>query len=280
MMRVSLILALGLSAAPLAAQQNDDPLAGAEVVFLGEQHDNPGHHARQAEIVERLQPAAVVYEMLTAEQAAEVTPELISDAEAMAETLNWAESGWPDFEMYHPIFAAAPEAAVYGAQVPRDEARGLSDTGLARAFGEGAGFYGLDEDLPPEMQAAREELQMAAHCDALPAEVVPQMVDIQRLRDARLAETALLALTEHGTPVVVITGNGHARKDWGAPALIDMAAPEVSVASLGQAETGSGAPDGGFDMVEESEPVERDDPCAAFEQAPGTDDETAETPGN
>jgi hypothetical protein len=25
---------------------------------------------------------------------------------------------WPDFSMYHPIFTAAPEAAIYGALVP------------------------------------------------------------------------------------------------------------------------------------------------------------------
>lgn len=111
---------------------------------------------------------------------------------------------------------------------------------------------------------------MAAHCDALPIEMLPMMVDIQRLRDARLAETALSAYADLGGPVVVITGNGHARRDWGAPALVERAAGEVTVAALGQGETsgdaeGMDAPDGSFDLVEDAAPAERDDPCEDFQ---------------
>jgi uncharacterized iron-regulated protein len=241
----------------------------AQVVFLGERHDNPGHHARQAELVAELQPVALVFEMLTAEQAARVTPDLRADAAALAEALGWADSGWPDFAMYHPIFTAAPEAVIYGAQMPREEARAVRDASPAEVFGQSAGFYGLDQPLPPEQQAAREELQRAAHCDALPPDMLPMMVNIQRLRDARLAEVALEAWAEHGGPVVVITGNGHARADWGAPALLRFAAPEVSVAALGQGETGRGAPEGRFDALEESAPVDRGDPCAEFEAPEG-----------
>lgn len=94
--------------------------------------------------------------------------------------------------------------------------------------------------------------------------MLPVMVDIQRLRDASLAEAALTALAVHGAPVVVITGNGHARPDWGAPAMIASAEPDVSVFSLGQAEEGGPKLDQGFDMVEIAPPVDRGDPCAAF----------------
>ena len=66
-----------------------------------------------------------------------------------------------------------------------------------------------------------------------------------------------------------ITGNGHARKDWGAPAALAHVAPEVSAQSLGQGETPTGAPEGGFDAVEITDPVEREDPCAAFAKEEG-----------
>jgi hypothetical protein len=36
--------------------------------------------------------------------------------------------------------------------------------------------------------------------------------------------------------VVIITGNGHARTDWGVPALLAVAAPDVTVFALGQFE--------------------------------------------
>ncbi|MCK0149987.1 ChaN family lipoprotein [Marivita sp. S6314] len=237
---------------------------GADVVFLGELHDNPGHHARQADYVVALQPTALVFEMLTQAQANLVTPDLVADEVALEAALGWADSGWPDFSMYYPIFAAAPEAAVFGAAVPRETAKGVMETGVVAAFrGDGA-RYGLTTPLPEDQQATREALQLSAHCDAMPQEMLPLMVDIQRLRDAELAYSAVQAFEAYGGPVVVITGNGHARLDWGAPVYLMEAAPGVRIAALGQAEDGAGAPLGAFDLVETSPPADRGDPCEAF----------------
>lgn len=246
-------------AAPAVAQD-----LTSQVLFLGEQHDNAAHHLRQAELVAELAPRALVYEMLTPEQADSVTPGLIGDAAALEATLGWTDSGWPDFSMYHPIFAAAPYAAVVGAAVPRDRARQVMSDGIVTAFGDQAARFGLDQPLPAEQQEAREALQLAAHCDAMPPEMLPIMVDIQRFRDARLAQAALDALRTHGAPVVVITGNGHARIDWGAPAALALAAPEVTIFALGQGEVSMGAPQGRFDSVEIGPDVDRGDPCEAF----------------
>lgn len=231
-------------------------------MFLGENHDNPRHHARQAEITADITPGAIVWEMLTQEQADRITPALIPNATALEATLGWTASGWPDFSMYHPIFMAAPGARHYGAAIPRDAARAaMSD--VAGAFVADPVRFGLASPLDPDQQAAREALQLAAHCDALPAEMLPMMVDVQRLRDAELARVAMLALIDTGGPVVVITGNGHARTDWGAPAVLRRATPGLSVVALGQGEDGS-PPPGTFDLVEDAPSVPRDDPCEAF----------------
>ena len=235
----------------------------ADVVFLGELHDNPGHHVRQAEYVAELGPTALVFEMLTQAQADLVTPELIADETALETALGWDESGWPDFAMYYPIFAAAPDAAYFGAAVPRDAARQAMSDGVGTAFRGDATVFGLLDPLPETQQAAREALQLAAHCDAMPQEMLPVMVDIQRLRDAELAYSAVQAFEAYGGPVVVITGNGHARKDRGVPAMLKRARPGLRVFALGQAE-GEGTPPGRFDLVVSSRPVDREDPCAAF----------------
>ncbi|SLN14505.1 hypothetical protein ROJ8625_00459 [Roseivivax jejudonensis] len=240
-------------------------LSGADIVFLGEQHDNPSHHARQADLVADIAPTALVFEMLTEAQAAVVEPYLIADPDALAAALDWANSGWPDFSLYHPIFVAAPDAAIYGAALPREDARRVMQDTIADVFGPGADAYGLTTPLPPETQGAREAMQAEAHCDALPDEMLPMMVDIQRLRDALIARAALTALDEAGAPVVVITGNGHARTEWGAPAYVARVAPEVTTAALGQGEPAHGDPDGSFDQVEMGEDVDRGDPCAAFD---------------
>lgn len=259
----ALFLSLLLLAAP-AALAVGGVFTGADVVLLGEQHDNPHHHMRQAKIVSELQPSAVVYEMLTPEQAARATPDLISSQAGLEAALGWNESGWPDFEMYYPIFAAAPKARIYGAAIPRQKAHEVMQSGIGSVFSGDLARFGLDRPLDSESQERREILQAEAHCNALPEDMLPIMVEIQRLRDAELARVALQALEDTGGPVVVITGNGHARADWGAPAFLRRVAPGLRVATLGQGETASGPPSGDFDMVEIGPDVDRGDPCAAF----------------
>ena len=46
-------------------------MAAVDVVILGEVHDNPEHHENQRYVLNALKPRAVVWEMLTPEQAAE-----------------------------------------------------------------------------------------------------------------------------------------------------------------------------------------------------------------
>src|SRR6056297_678930 len=63
-------------AAPAFSERLSDLAAfdpgSADIVILGEVHDNRAHHEAQAELVARIEPAAVVFEMLTPEQAATV----------------------------------------------------------------------------------------------------------------------------------------------------------------------------------------------------------------
>lgn len=260
----SLILVSALPAA--AAQIGADDLAslpGADIVFLGEVHDNPVHHIHQEQAINSLRPAALVFEMLTVDQAARLTSPLPPKAELRA-LLDWDNSGWPDFAMYYPLFKAAPEAAVFGAALPRHEVRAAMSGALSDAFPGDAARFELDTDLPPDQQAARQDLQARAHCDALPETLLPGMVAVQRLRDALLAEAALRAYAQTGGPVAVITGTGHARNDWGAPAALERAAPALEILSIGQFESVPETPPP-HDMWLVTDPYPRPDPCAAFQ---------------
>lgn len=234
----------------------------AQIVILGEQHDNPDHHVRQAAWVAALNPRAMVFEMLTSEQIPDAAAQWETQAELDA-LLGWTGSGWPSFDMYFPIFAAAPDAVLYGAGVPRAALRSALEKPLSAH--PLAADYALDQPADPAEQAKREQLQADAHCGALPEEMLPMMVDAQRLRDVTLADAALTALEQGGGPVVVITGNGHARADWGVPAFIARANPDVRVFSLAQGEDGA-AVQGAFSATLDAPAPERGDPCAAFRQ--------------
>lgn len=265
MKRTASILYLAGTLAAGAAQIGPDDLSAlpaADVVILGEVHDNPAHHQHQTAAVQALAPTALVFEMLDPDQAARITPALRGDAEKLAEALGWAQSGWPDFAMYHPIIAAS-DAPVYGGALARTQVRDAVGQGAAAAFGDGAAEFGLTDPLPEDQQTARETLQQEAHCNALPPELLPGMVDAQRVRDAGLARAVRRALADTGGPVAVITGNGHARFDWGIPAALSVAAPDATVLSIAQFEA---APEGDqpFDLWLVTEPAPRDDPCAAF----------------
>jgi uncharacterized iron-regulated protein len=259
--------ALALATGPALAQSTPSDIlsaaTAAEVVILGEVHDNPAHHTLQAEVLRGLSPSAIVFEMISAEEAALVTPDLAADAVALSAALDWANSGWPDFAYYAPLFAFGTEVPIYGAGIGREAAQGAFAEGAAAVFAGDAGRFGLDTALHEDEQTAREAEQLAAHCDALPEDILPGFVEAQRLRDAALAEAALQALEAHGPPVAIITGNGHARRDWGVPALLAIAAPDVNVFALGQFEA---PPEGDvpFDLWALADAVDRPDPCAAF----------------
>lgn len=260
----SLALAVCLTAAAAQASPLDDAalarMASADVVVLGEVHDNPFHHNAQARIVAAVGPTALVFEMVPEVLALTVTPETRSDEARLAEHLDWAARGWPDFSMYWPIFVAARGADLFGAEMPRDEIARAMEMGAADALGGWGALFGLDDAPEAAEQAAREGGMAAAHCGALPANLLPDMVEAQRMRDGALARAVLAALAETGGPVAVITGNGHARRDWGMPALLAAADPGLDVVVLGQLEAEPTGPQP-YDFWTVAPPPDRGDPC-------------------
>jgi len=269
-----LVFALCLSALPFSVAADEELISAfrdADIVFLGEVHDNPDHHVTQARIVAALQPDALVFEMIEAGQALAITPAVRSDPAELEALLEWEESGWPDFAMYFPILAAVPDAAIFGAGVPAEEVRRSVEDGAAAVFGDAAELFGLDRPLEAEQLALRLQLQQDAHCGAMPEALLPGMVEAQRLRDAALAEATVAALEnarldDDRPQVVIITGNGHAREDWGAPALLRTyfgQGRDIDIRTLGQFE--AVVPDGApFTRVVAADPADRPDPCDSF----------------
>ena len=260
-----LALALGGAAGASSVDAFIEAAEDVSIVVLGEIHDNPEHHANQARIVEALQPSAIVFEMIP-QESEDVVNELRAagaSSDAIAEALEWDESGWPPFELYAPILEAAPEARIFGAGQPWADIRRAMVEGAAGPFGPDAEVYGLDQPLEEDEQAAREALMAETHCHTLPPEVLPGMVEAQRFRDAGLADATLWARTMTGGPVVVITGNGHADIRRGLPQMLGVAEPEATVVALGQleAEPEEDA-DLAYDEILVTGAPERPDPCA------------------
>jgi uncharacterized iron-regulated protein len=258
-------LLLPASAEPTSVADFVAAARSADIVILGEVHDNPAHHRNQAEIVAALQPAALVLEMIpqAAEDDVNALRERGAGRDEIAAALDWAQSGWPDFGFYAGILEAAPDARVFGGGQPIADVRRAAVEGAAGVFGPDAAAYGLDLPLPPEEQAAREAMQAEAHCGKLPPALLPGMVEAQRFRDAGLADAALWARTMTNGQVVVIAGTGHADRARGVPAALAAADPELRVLTLGQFERAPDDPEA-FDDYLLAPPPPRGDPCAAL----------------
>ena len=213
----------------------------ADLVVVGEIHDAPAHQALQAALAEALAIEALALEMVPED----VEPALarLRAAEAPDAALREAAQ-WDAYAPWHVVIEAVPRAQVAGGGVARADLRRAMAEGVAAAFGVGAADYGLETPLPAAEQAALEAELDRSHCGAMPDEMLAPMIEAQRLRDARFARALLRAReAAGGTQAMLVTGNGHARRDRGVPWVLAQAAPGLSTLSILQVEGASGTPD-------------------------------------
>ncbi|MBZ4416898.1 ChaN family lipoprotein [Myxococcus sp. RHST-1-4] len=260
-------------------------LREARFVVLGERHDQPDHHRLQAKLVRALGSGArkpvLAFEMLDVEQQPAVDASLARaprDVDALALAVDWSRSGWPDWTLYRPVFAAGLEAGlpVVAANLPRAQVRELVKRGPEALPAPLRARLALDTPLPEDVARDMREEQDRAHCGHLPAELLGPMAQAQRARDAHLADRLLE--TDRGDGGVLITGNGHARTDRGAPSHLARRAPERKRLSVGLLEVAPGSHEPKdyaasfsagalpFDYVWFTPAVPQEDPCAPLRE--------------
>lgn len=212
-------------------------MLAADVVLLGEKHDNPDHHLAQAWVLDRLVAAnrrpPVVVEQIAADQADALAAWRRTDpatADGLAEAVDWSDSGWPAFGIYRPLFdriVAADLALLPGDMAPA-ELRQVGRQGIASLEVDRRAELGLVEPLPEAAAAALDRILIDSHCGLIPAEAAPALRGVQRARDGALSAATRDALAAGSDrPVVVIAGTGHTRRDWGVPLVLARTAPEA-----------------------------------------------------
>jgi uncharacterized iron-regulated protein len=245
----------------------DDALARADVVLLGETHDNADHHLLQAAritgLVARGRRPAVAFEMLDADQQPFVDG--ASSPEALETAVKWAESGWPPFALYRPVFEAGHRAGlrVVAADLSNDEARSIARGG--EVPGDLRTELEASALTPEQLEEWRKEMR-DSHCGMLPERALDPMVRAQRARDLRLAKRVLSAGPDGA---VLVAGAGHVRKDRAVPAWIARLSPATKVAVVGFVEVSEREvhPEREawpYDYVVFTPRVDRPDPCASF----------------
>lgn len=265
---VSILVGAAASAAEPAVP--DEMLTEADVLILGEVHDDPVHHRVQARTLERMAALGiapmVVFEMIPTDLQEALDDHLDrvrEGTDGMAEVLLWRERGWADFELYRPVFQAALDSdlRVLAGDLPAIAADAVRAKGAAGLASFDQVKYGLDLPLPAAVADDLRAVLVASHCEPPVEAALPIMLDVQRARDGSMAE-AVRKAAQRG-PVVLIAGEGHARKDWGVPAVLARSAPHLRVVSVALG-TGIGTGEGRYDLVLGAGGTsKRVDPCTA-----------------
>jgi uncharacterized iron-regulated protein len=214
-------------------------LARADFVLLGERHDNPDHHMLQAEVLRSLiavgQRPAVGFEMLGLDDTSIIAGHLAvapNDAAGLGRAVNWNQRGWPDWAMYQPIAEAALQAKlrIVATNLPLTTARKMTTDGLAALEPRVMRELGLDEPPPEPVFASMAADIRDAHCGYAPEKSLKAMVDVQRTRDAQMAQS----LTAAGDPdgAILVAGAGHVRNDYGIPVYLRQKTPDKRTISI------------------------------------------------
>ena len=240
--------------------------AHARYIVLGETHDNPDHHQLQAQLLEhflRSQPsAAVAFEMLDEADASSLA-QPAETAEQLAERVDWAHSGWPDFALYKPVFevAIAAHAQLIAAHPSSEHVRASMqgvDDGEARDLA-------IDTPLPEQQVKAQYEEIRESHCGHANEPMLVAMQRAQVYKDAFMAR----ALQRTGAPTALVAGRGHARNDRAVPYFLRRthAGPTLSVAFIevsDQLLEAAAYDTEAFDYVVFTPRVSDADPCEEF----------------
>ncbi len=250
-----------------AAAALADAMRTRRVVLLGEVHDNAAQHALRAAALARLVAAgarpAIAFEQFDRERQAGIDRarrERPRDPDWLIAQAGGASAGW-DWPLYRPYVALALEhdLPIIAANLSRTDASRVVREGFGAVFDPPTrAALGLD-DLPADLLAAHRREVADGHCGLLPEAMLTPMARAQVARDAVLAAS----IAPHAARgVVLLTGNGHARKDLGVARWLP-ASVRAEVLAIGLLEPAARAalPADAFDRVVDTPAQSREDPC-------------------
>jgi uncharacterized iron-regulated protein len=210
-------------------------------VLIGENHDNPDHHRIQAQIIAALavkdRHPAIVFEMIPPsyqERLDSFVQQTAPDDSKLGEILDWEERGWPDWNIYRPIAreAVTNRLPMLAGGVERGVVKRLAAEGPDFLPQEKRKAWGLDQPLEVSARADLLTELEDAHCGVMPKSALGYMIPVQRARDGALASATLEGSAMAGS-AVMIAGNGHVRKDRGAPVVLARLDPGASMLAIG-----------------------------------------------
>ncbi|MBF0463085.1 MAG: ChaN family lipoprotein [Magnetococcales bacterium] len=235
---------------PLSPKTLLEKMQPAQVIYLGEQHDNPYHHQLQRAILAKLlaqgKRPAIGFEFFSRDQTGWLMqftvgkpspfalPQPDDPGEALRKKLGWEKR--PDWANYFPLLELAREyhLPVFGADLPdglrvrltRSGLEGLS--AIERAEWSSTGFS----------QESYRQLMLQklshAHCGMAPESLLERQYVTWLARNDAMAHSIALIVTERpDEPVLMILGAGHVAHDMGVYERVAFLQPGIRQFNLG-----------------------------------------------
>lgn len=214
-----------------------DALAGADVVLLGEEHNDPGAHRFELAVLEALalrgRKAALGLEMFERDQQprlAAYAAGRLTERDFLADARPWSNYAAD----YRPLveFAKAQGWTVTGSNVPRPIATQVSRhgwTALDDLPAAERAFAARDLDCPQDAYYAKFASAMGGGDDhAGPSVSLGNLFNAQCLKDETMAES-IAALLAPGLTVVHVNGAFHSEGRMGLAPRIERRAPSAKV---------------------------------------------------
>jgi uncharacterized iron-regulated protein len=249
----------------------------ADVLLLGETHDNSLHHELQmrllkARIASGAHPALMM-EQLDIDSQSSIDHALTGNNRTKVLDNVSKLIEFKDWRMYRPFLAIA-----YDYKLPVIAAN-ISSEHLQPVIWDGFAAYDAKElkrlDVEQVWNDKRQQYLVmhmgGAHCDQLKDELRAGLSRGQRLRDALMVDSAIASI---GRGVVGILGSSHARRDVGLPIYFAARAPGAQIFSVafvevapgktnpGDYDSDSATGDAPFDAIWFTPSIARSDPCA------------------
>lgn len=239
------------------------------IVLLGEVHDNIAQHALRAQalrsVLEHGARPAIAFEQFDRDKQDAVDRARQSPGDTASRVSRVIDAaggrGWI-WELYRPYVTLALEydLPIVAANLSRAQAMRIAREGIGAVFdGQTTAALGLDQ-IPQDVLTAQEYEIEQGHCGRVPREALPALARAQITRDAVLTQ-AIRPYFDRG--VVLLTGNGHARRDIGV--MHHLSVPERARAvSIGLLEDDGHAAEQAahFDVAMRTPVQSRADPCA------------------
>jgi uncharacterized iron-regulated protein len=242
-------------------------MEGHRVVLLGEVHDNASQHALRAaalrQWVGRGARPAIAFEQFDRERQPDIDRarhERPADADYLiAQAKGSGDWRW---ESYRPFVALALEydLPIVAANLSRGEAMQVAKDGWHALFDSATRSALALDALPTRFWRKHEDAIAVGHCNLLAPEELPALARAQMARDIVMARS-IRPYIDRG--VVLLTGNGHVRRDIGVPFWLPADAAQTAV-SIGMLERDDGSASESadkFDAYVITERAQRTDPC-------------------